>query len=87
MFNLPNPNKFNLFLKEYLEKLLNKEKLENHAEVIEKISYQMHTDRDFKLFMQLLIEIYESGYVRAINDYRSEFEKYGIKVNINYLPR
>ena len=53
-----------------------------HDEVIERISTSLLTDKDVENFGKLLTNVYESAYHKAVDDYKSEFEKMGIKVSI-----
>jgi len=59
-----------------------KSRYENNADIIERIGYSLKTERDFKEFMNLAVALYESGFIKAVEDYRQHFEKQGIKIEI-----
>lgn len=59
-----------------------KEKFANHEEIAERISQAVATDRDLQAFGKLIGDIYEAGFMKAINDYREEFRRMGLDITI-----
>ena len=74
-----NPRGF--ALKKWLSQLLEK-KYPPHDTIVERVGMSLTTDSDLKDFGKLIGEVYQSGYAKAINDYKKEVEKLGIKINI-----
>ena len=59
------------------------EKAEAHRDVFERISNQIITEADFRNFVQMMIDVYEAGYLKSYNDCREEFERHGINVVVS----
>lgn len=67
-------------IKQFMFKLLEK----NYAEfddVITRATHNLVTEGDMNSFAKLMNKIYELGYQKAINDYKSELSKMNIVVN------
>jgi len=76
---MSNPRSFTL--KKWFAELL-KEKYPPHNDTIERVSLALVTEKDLKEFGNLITEIYESGYRRAIGDYKEEAQKLGLKISV-----
>lgn len=50
--------------------------------IIERIATSLTTDQDLKEFGQLITQVYEKAYRKSVDDYRSEIEKLGVKINV-----
>lgn len=76
-----NPRAFTL--KKWLIEML-KEDYVSHDDIVDRVSTVLVTDTDLKELGALLSQIYDKAYRNAINDYKAEAEKLGIKVNISH---
>jgi len=76
---MSNPRSFTL--KKWLIELL-QEKYTPHDVIVERVSTSLTTDQDLTDFGQLITQIYESGYRKAVGDYRSQMEDLGVKVTV-----
>ena len=78
---MSNPKSFTL--KKWFSDIL-KEEYTIHDEIIERISTSMLTDKDVEKLGKLITNVYEIAYKKAVNDYRAEFEKLGVKINVDF---
>ena len=76
---MSNPRSFTL--KKWFIELLDKEYVP-HDDVIERIAAALTTDQDMKAFGKLITSVFGKGYRKAVDDYRGQVEKLGIKVNV-----
>lgn len=76
---LSNP-KANYVQKSMFELL--KERYTKHEDIIERVAVSLLTDKDIQHFLQLQLELYEIGYLRAVEDHREQLEKMGIKASV-----
>lgn len=53
-----------------------------HDDAIERMASSLATDKDMKEFGRLITSVYEKGYRKAVEDYRGQIEKLGIKINV-----
>jgi uncharacterized glyoxalase superfamily metalloenzyme YdcJ len=67
----------------YLYDLL-QDKYSRHSNVISRITHYMVTENDIKEFSQLISDLYESAYARALKDYHAQLESAGYKVALSY---
>lgn len=68
-------------IKKYLFEIL-KEKYSKNEKFIERLTYQVNTKEDFESFGIFVTDIFESGFFKAFEQYKENFEKLGMKVNI-----
>lgn len=54
----------------------------NHNDVIERVASSLVTKKDLEDFGKMINQVYDSGYRKALEDYRSQIEKLGVKVTI-----
>jgi hypothetical protein len=80
---MANPKAFTV--KRWLADLL-KNKYPPHDTIAERVSSSLVTDSDLADLGKLIGEIYESGYRKAVDDYRAQFEKLGVKINVVAIP-
>jgi len=45
---------------------------EEHKEIVERIATILVTEQDFQKFMQMMASVFEAGFMKAVNDYRSQ---------------
>lgn len=76
---MSNPKSFTL--KKWFAELL-KGDYPKHDQIIERVATSITTDKDLKEFGALVINIYETAYHKAVNDYKDQAEKLGIKISI-----
>jgi hypothetical protein len=53
-----------------------------HHELITRVLAQIALQKDITQFGQMLVDCYDAGYTKAVEDYRKAVEKVGFKVNI-----
>lgn len=53
-----------------------------HDIIIERVSTALTTEKDLEDFGKLIGQVYETGYRKAVDDYRSQIENMGLKVNM-----
>lgn len=70
-----------LAIKKYIAQIL-ENKYMAYEETIERATHQLITERDMSSFGKMVADIYEAGYMRAVNDYKTQLEKMNIRVNI-----
>lgn len=71
-----NPKAFTL--KKWLTDILKDEYLK-HDQIVERISHALITDKDLKDFGDFVSILYQTGYMKAVNEYKSKLEEMGIK--------
>jgi hypothetical protein len=76
---MSNPRSFTL--KKWFNELL-QEKYGPHDHIIDRVAPSLVTEKDMEEFGKLIVEVYEKGYLKAVEDYRDQFEKMGVKINI-----
>ena len=59
-----------------------KEKYKKNEDVIDRVSHHLVTENDIKNFVQLIADVYEEGYVRAVKQHKESLEKLGLTVKI-----
>ena len=74
-----NPRGF--ALKRWFAQIL-ADKYSPHDNIVERVGMALVTENDLKDFGKLLGQVYEAGYMKAINDYKHQVEKMGIKVKV-----
>lgn len=53
-----------------------------HQDIVERVGVSLLTDKDVQAFLQMAVEIYEVGYLKAVDDYKVQLEKMGIKATV-----
>lgn len=59
-----------------------KERYERNKGYIDRISVATLTREDYESLGRLMADVYESGFVRAVDQYKEQMSKLGLKVNI-----
>lgn len=75
---MSNPKAFTL--KRWFDSL--KVDVAPHDIIIERVATSLTTDKDLEDFGKLVGQVYELGYRKAVEDYREQVEKLGLKINI-----
>ena len=68
-------------IRKYIYQLIGNRYSKNE-EVIERLIAVMMTKKDVEDFSTLIVDIYESGFLRAVDQYKNEFSKIGYDVKI-----
>lgn len=69
------------YIKKSMFELL-KERYGKHEQIIDRIGNSLTTEKDMKDFISMMIDTYEVGFVRAIDEQRDKLEKLGLGVRI-----
>lgn len=59
-----------------------KERFAANEQIIERVASSLTTDGDMKSFLKFATDIYETAYMKAVNDHRDQLEKLGIVARI-----
>jgi hypothetical protein len=70
-----------LLLKQHLSVIL-QNRFPKYLELLERVGFALQTDSDMQLFGQLVADIYEIGYTKAMQDFQGEVQKLGYNVKI-----
>ena len=76
---IQNPK--SLALKKFMIEILG-QKVNPYDDLITRLRANLVTDNDFKLFGEMMNDILQTGYFKAVEDYREELGKLGYKVNL-----
>lgn len=67
--------------KKYVFDIL-QEKYEKNESIIERLSHYLATEKDVREFINLFVDSYEKGYLKAVDDYRDKLREMGYDVHI-----
>jgi hypothetical protein len=87
MFNNLFPNPIQQSIKKYIFELIGGERYWNHDNTIEQITKNISSPKEYEAFGKFVAEIYEAGYVRAIEEHQVALEKMGLKANIKIIEK
>ena len=76
---MPNPQA--IAVRRYLFEIL-KERYSRNERYVERLAASIATKDDYEEFGKLVSDLYESGFMRAVDQYKEQFEKSGMRVNI-----
>lgn len=76
---MSNPRTFTL--KKWFSGIL-QDRFNSHEVIIERVATSIVTESDLEAFGKLMGDLFEVGYMKAVNDYRDELEKIGIKISV-----
>jgi len=79
MLDLLKDNR-NIYFKKYIFEIL-QSKYSKNEKIVDRILFNL-TDNDLKEFSALVADIYESAYLKCVEDHKVSLEKAGYKVNI-----
>lgn len=68
-------------IKKYLFELL-KGRYVRNEKFIDRISAGVNTKEDYEALGSLVVDIFETGFMKAVDEYREQFAKMGMKVNV-----
>lgn len=78
---IPGVHNYEYVTKKYMFDLL-QEKYHPNEKMIDRLTHSLMTEEDVKNFIQIVVDAFERGYLKAVNDYREQFRKIGYQVNI-----
>jgi hypothetical protein len=76
---MQNPQAF--AVRKYLFEML-KERYTRNADYIERMAAGVTTKGDYEALGSLMADVYEAGFVRAVDQYKEQLAKMGMKVNV-----
>jgi hypothetical protein len=76
---MSNPRAFTL--RKWFYDLLKLNYIE-HDPIIERVGTSLATQKDLEDFGKLIGQVYDIGYRKAVEDYKKEIEKLGLKVQV-----
>jgi hypothetical protein len=59
-----------------------KERYSQNEQIIERLGVSLLTEGDCKDFLKLVTDIYETAYMKAVNDHREQLQKIGLTAKI-----
>ncbi len=77
--DLSNP--YRLAIQKYLFQIL-ESRYNKYHDLMQRITHNIVTMKDATDFGQMLVEIYEVAYLKAVDDYRKTVESHGFKIDI-----
>ena len=75
-------NPFVRAVKKYIQELIPNAYTETVDETVDRISIQISTQRDTERFMRLIAEVYQAGYLKAMEATQERLAKEGIKLKL-----
>lgn len=75
------PNPISVAIKKHLFEML-KERYVKSEKFIERISMMMVTKDDYESLATLMSDLYEAGFMRALDQYKGQLAKMGMKVEV-----
>lgn len=81
---MANPRAFTL--KKWMADIL-KEDYGKHDNIIERVAMAMQTNTDLEELGALISQIYDKAYRKAIDDYKEQAEKLGIRVSVGHAKK
>jgi len=73
-----------MVIRNYMLQILGQEKFLKHQAFIERLGAVLPTSADIQELGQIMVGVYESGYYKALNDYREQFAKLGYDVSVKH---
>lgn len=68
-------------IKKYLFEIL-KERYSRNDKFIDRLASSVSTKDDYESFGNLIVDIFESGFLKAVNEYKDQLAKMGLKVDV-----
>ena len=78
-FDIQNPR--SIALKKFMFDVL-KNKYPEYEELTERMSSCLITEKDLMTYSKMISDIYELGYLKAVEDYKTQLADLGIKVTV-----
>lgn len=79
--NYPGLKTYQYVTKKYVYELL-QEKYGDNENILERVSHYLATEQDVRDFVKMLVDCYDKGYTKAINDYKEKLKELGYAVQI-----
>jgi len=73
-----------MVIKNYMLQILGEEKFLKHQAFIERLAAVIPTSADIQELGTIMVGVYETGYYKALNDYRDQFSKLGYDINVKH---
>lgn len=80
MFNYFNNMQSNYFKKIMFDVL--KERYQKNESIVERLGVTLVTESDLNSFLKMVGDIYESAYMKAVDDHKEQLQKAGLVANI-----
>ena len=77
---------YQIALHKYMFDLL-QDKYSQHSNIITRIGHYLATENDLREISNLISDIYEKAYSKALADYYTQLEAAGINVSISYSKK
>lgn len=74
-------NPQSIAIKRYLFEVL-KERYGKSEKFIDRLAANVNTKEDYEALGAFVTDIFESGFLKAVNEYKEQFTKLGMRVNI-----
>lgn len=87
MFNHLLGNPFQQSLKKYIFDLIKDESFFAHEPSIELLCKNATSPKEYESLGRLFASVYEAGYIRAIDEHRTELNKLGLKATIKTIEK
>ena len=68
-------------IKQWMSEVL-KDKFHKHSEITERLSKTLITQGDVQAFIELMADLYQTGFIKALKEYEGELKKIGYKVKL-----
>lgn len=59
-----------------------KDRYPRNDQIIERLTTALQTENDMQEFVRLMMDVYETGYMRAVEDHREQLKKIGLQVKV-----
>jgi len=76
---LSNPR--SQYIKKSMFEIL-KERYGKNEQILERLSSQLIVEKDLKDFLAMIIDVYEIGFLKAVEDQKEQLKKLGLGVKI-----
>jgi hypothetical protein len=62
------------------------ERYQRNEQIIERLGVSLVTEGDLKSFLKMIADVYESGYMKSVNDHKEQLNKLGLNSRIVPQP-
>jgi hypothetical protein len=69
-------------VRKFVYEILGAERYSPHEQIIEQLTRSIFNDSDYENFGKLVAEIYEAGFMRAVDEQKEELTRLGLKVTL-----
>lgn len=73
-------------VKKFIVQLLGA-KCNPHERIVDQISRAVYNEKDYEDFGKFIAEVYEAGYMRAIDEHTAELTRLGLKVTLKMIEK